>query len=461
MYYSFIYQNSHFILLDSSEGAKWGYISPDQFNWLKNDLLKNKSKNIYVFLHFPLWDKSKSRTRRKYVDFWMNEVMPLFKSFNVRAIFAGHMHSYGPTQEIDGIKCYITGGGGAELNRWYRDFGGRHHFILVDVKDDIANVRVITKDSSMSDEEADVSKNHIFEEENTGHAKINYENIIAARRDSVEIKLHNPYTYNLAGDAQWSYDSNVYRIKPEKLKISLVPGQTKFYHFDINLQNTNIDLSNYPKLEFNLTHDLVFTKDLVFKKHYIIRRMKKRLTIDGMLDEWKSVKPIALYDDDKKNLADYYLSYNDKYFYMGIVIFNKTLKKGKDELIFNDAVILALDKNNRELSDENDDTQMEFIHTGGKYVVYDRIKGKELDMGKNGIVFNITQSGGNLIYEIAIPQKVIEPLELKKGREFGFNIALVTMNENRELISLTPGIGYISVDESFESQLHFAKGKFE
>lgn len=105
-------------------------------------------------MHFPVWESD--RIKPEYHEFWQNTLHPLFKESRVQAVFGGHYHTYGPTREFNGIRYFITGGGGAELIPEYRKSGGVHHFMRVKMSGDTLDVRVVTEHGELTDPEADV-----------------------------------------------------------------------------------------------------------------------------------------------------------------------------------------------------------------------------------------------------------------------------------------------------------------
>jgi len=109
-YRSFDYQDCHFVLLDNTEKQRWGYLGPEQLDWLKADLRRSRARTVFVFIHFPVWEPQ--RITPEYHEFWAKTLHPLFRQSRVRAVFGGHFHTYGPTREFDGIRYFITGGAG-------------------------------------------------------------------------------------------------------------------------------------------------------------------------------------------------------------------------------------------------------------------------------------------------------------------------------------------------------------
>src|SRR5262249_16309813 len=148
------YSNCHFVLVDNTEAQRWGYMTRTQLEWLKADLKTVQGRPVFVFMHFPVWEPERVEADR--FQMWSETLHPLFKASNVKAVFAGHYHAYGPSREFDGIRYFITGGGGAELRPEYKKSGGEHHFMRVNVFGQDFDVRVATERGELSDAEADV-----------------------------------------------------------------------------------------------------------------------------------------------------------------------------------------------------------------------------------------------------------------------------------------------------------------
>ena len=147
-YYSFDKENAHFIILNSEEWKHSGEIVGAQWEWLKNDLKKNKKKHIFVFLHRPIYAKighigsSMDKYPKK-----RDKLATLLKKYNVDMIFTGHTHIYN-FSVINGLPQTITGGAGAPLYA-DKDNGGFYHFIKVIVNGDDVEYRVVPVDSEI------------------------------------------------------------------------------------------------------------------------------------------------------------------------------------------------------------------------------------------------------------------------------------------------------------------------
>jgi len=130
LYYSFDWEDSHFVILNNAFG---GYFDHKQFAWLKNDLAGTKARYKFVFMHRPTFDpselyKSHIMSGRKVTE----ELMRLFEKYKVNYVFAGHIHGYAKA-ERNGVIYVVTGGAGAPLHL-PPEFGGFYHYVRVEVE---------------------------------------------------------------------------------------------------------------------------------------------------------------------------------------------------------------------------------------------------------------------------------------------------------------------------------------
>lgn len=144
-YYSFTYQNSYFIFLDSSRGwSEKRSIPEEQYSWLESELSKAQGKMIFVFTHVPPRDPRTAKKTNEIPDVSGEEKVGLierlannyseYKSLNhgfpdsaeatrfedlmtkykVHTVFASHIHSY-LSYIKNNVRYVISGGAGAEL----------------------------------------------------------------------------------------------------------------------------------------------------------------------------------------------------------------------------------------------------------------------------------------------------------------------------------------------------------
>ena len=135
--FSFDYGNAHFIALDTEEPEHMATLSPDQISWLEEDRRTHgDAEHIFMFMHKPIWVP-------RYQSNFNEKILPLVKTYPVRAIFAGHEHLY-RVDSIKGVNCkfFVIGGGGGDL-LMVPGLGGFHHFLHVSVDGDQITYAVI------------------------------------------------------------------------------------------------------------------------------------------------------------------------------------------------------------------------------------------------------------------------------------------------------------------------------
>ncbi|MGD9899338.1 MAG: metallophosphoesterase [Calditrichaceae bacterium] len=128
LYYSFDFNNYHFISLYSLENLhtdpRWGPIflnqlSDEQIAWLKNDLEAHKNApGIIVLVHQPHW----------YV--WSNwsEIHQILRQYPVAAVIAGHFHYDQDDGMIDQIRYLVMGATGGVVKNMDPNSGGSSQF---------------------------------------------------------------------------------------------------------------------------------------------------------------------------------------------------------------------------------------------------------------------------------------------------------------------------------------------
>jgi len=88
--YSFDYDNSHFVVLDSDR-SKWHLIDQTQRDWLEQDLAANAKENIFVFFHepaFPVSSKIKEGLDARPAE--RDALWEILDNYSVTTVFSGH-----------------------------------------------------------------------------------------------------------------------------------------------------------------------------------------------------------------------------------------------------------------------------------------------------------------------------------------------------------------------------------
>jgi predicted phosphohydrolase len=110
-WYSFDYNNSHFISIDSySIATKDEEVTREQKDWLEADLNKTKKDFVFILTHYPLCGNAMHGDTP---ELWSYGYADLIKKYNVSAVIAGHEHVYERfTIKYTSIPLIVTGMGG-------------------------------------------------------------------------------------------------------------------------------------------------------------------------------------------------------------------------------------------------------------------------------------------------------------------------------------------------------------
>jgi hypothetical protein len=142
LYYSFDYKWAHFIVLFSDEAlsfrepAKNQNFSPQQMQWLGNDLAATEAAQIFVFLHHPRWTK-------RYTGCNWDDIHRMFVSDGRPiTVFGGHIHTYRSDGWIDNVHYYTLATTGGHLGRLQQS-AALHHVNFVRVRPEGTTVAVL------------------------------------------------------------------------------------------------------------------------------------------------------------------------------------------------------------------------------------------------------------------------------------------------------------------------------
>ena len=146
--HSFDLNGYHFIALNSQEhldtDPRWGVvfldrISPQQFEWLRDDLAKHRNaKGIIVFIHQPMW------------YYWSNwkPVHELLRQYPVLAVIGGHFHYDQDEGKLDNIRYVVVGATGGDVKEASRDAGNLQHVTVMTITGRAVDFRLMPIDGS-------------------------------------------------------------------------------------------------------------------------------------------------------------------------------------------------------------------------------------------------------------------------------------------------------------------------
>ncbi len=301
-YQSFDFNDCHFVLLDNTEAGRWGHLAPAELEWLKSDLKQTKARSVFVFLHFPVWEPE--RLDPRCYQAWVQTLHPLFKESRVRAVFGGHFHAYGPTREFDGIRYFITGGGGAELLPEYKKAGGEHHFLKVKVSGDTLDVRVVTGHGELSDAEADLMGGFLFAEKHSSRVGLDLAAQDLKGGVTFSFSVQNPYPEPLAGKAEWVLDASAFSVEPPTIPVKVAPGGTGIYPFALRAFKEATALQSFPRLQFDVSSGgrrHRFHRDVLLLQQVATAYRRAAPALDGQLIDWDGVPQVHLGQGSKRD----------------------------------------------------------------------------------------------------------------------------------------------------------------
>lgn len=124
------------------------YLTPEQLDWLRNELNRSESRWKIAFFHHPLYSEGRhgSNIRAR------QALEPVFIAHGVDVVFAGHEHFYERIKPQHGVYHFTTGASaklrpgdidrGAAFHAAGFDTG--YHFMLVEIVDDELHFQVIS-----------------------------------------------------------------------------------------------------------------------------------------------------------------------------------------------------------------------------------------------------------------------------------------------------------------------------
>jgi hypothetical protein len=398
-YESFDQGGCHFVLLDNCEDQHWGFLGPKELAWLKNDLATNAAATVFIFAHFPVWEPE--RVAPKYFEFWQNTLHPLFRASRVKAVFGGHSHCYGPSREFDGIRYFITGGGGAELRPDYRKAGGDYHFLEVTVRNGDFDLRAITRRGELTDAEADIMGGYQFADKHSSRLglEVGAQNLRAGVTN--QITLRNPYLEPMRGRAYWSLDSSAFTIEPAAAEVHLPPHGSTNFTFTLKALREGVSLAALPWLDFDVRagwHHHRFHRSVVLLQPLAAAWRGSAPKLDGRLEEWAGAPSLRLGDAGSRLQV---IQSRDTLCLA--VIVPAASGDEREELGFPDALQLGLAQHDRNLGFGGDFLRLGFAGTATSgAAAKDRApvhSGGELPR----VTYSCRAQDGHLAFEILLP----------------------------------------------------------
>jgi len=245
-YFSFDHKGCHFIALSGDIPDELNTIGPAQLEWLEQDLAASgNALCTFVFLHKPLWLEGYDEN-----SIWMTEVHELLKKHDVDMVFAGHEHHYEPFL-IDGIRYFITGGGGAEIGG-RENLGDFFHFLSIAVpRRGEPSVEIIRKSKALDAYAIPIGLRQMV----TGIERtLREQTAIVMGTDEtrdISFSVKNSFNAPVELDIAWLLDEKgAVCVEPPERRLKLARGEEAEVSFKVASPRAS---SEIPKLKWTLT----------------------------------------------------------------------------------------------------------------------------------------------------------------------------------------------------------------
>jgi len=223
LYYSFDYKNSHFICLYTDEALQSKvYFSERQIDWLKEDLENTDKTNIFVYMHKPVWNEY-------YRESGWEDIHEILKEYPVRAVIAGHFHSYRKCPTKDEIQYYILGATGGNLYEKVELGGQFNHYNILRIKDDTFTMGVVKlgnveSDDYVAQEDADNIRRLVTQRYGTEVDGWLWQPIYDEVKGTVSFKISNPLDTEIDVDLVDCNNNSHWISQPYKSAFLLEPN---------------------------------------------------------------------------------------------------------------------------------------------------------------------------------------------------------------------------------------------
>ncbi len=261
-YYSFVYNNSLFILLNSEEykKVKDGQLGREQLDFIKEQLNANVNVNqTFIFIHRPIWLKSDSRhggyEEWQEIDSWIN-------NRNV-TVFAGHWHNL-VFNKIDGKRYIILSATGGNLTeKPIPELGYFHQYSIVTVDKDTSVISYIKPGSIFPEDIANEKFINKFNElvKVDNRMDVNKNNVLLSSQILLNNKLDKNVAYTISIN---NNENSFWKFEKSKIAGSLQPNESVNYQLS---SKNNIEQSiPLPNIECIISTDgkLADTKTVSF-----------------------------------------------------------------------------------------------------------------------------------------------------------------------------------------------------
>ncbi len=328
-YYSFDYENTHFVVLDNSRVDAAADFPEEQRDWLVADLARHsEAENIFVFAHRPLWSQT-------LVLGEPDALHDIFLEYGVDAVFNGHLHHYFTT-EFDGIDYTVMGSSGGGMYRsaeqpvtrgeffqfgWVTVTSPGYELAVIDLGG-IYPRGVVTQDDVREIERVEselitIGAVRVFDD--------------ASLRATMDITIENVTDRVIEDVLVWDVPEG-WTVDPEEAIIAVDPGETKTLTF-MMLNHGELYPAPHMSCRYPLSNGKLLDVDLPAR---VMRTAEGRITsdppvIDGDLSDacWMSCTPVsklhAPYDATVEGETEFFFACDTENLYLSAICFDPAM----------------------------------------------------------------------------------------------------------------------------------------
>jgi hypothetical protein len=447
-HYAFSYGNTRFILLNTEEVDALDVISDAQFAWLKKELETTKAKNILIFMHQPYFAsyEEPGRIDEAWEHRW-KRMAELFHGHPVRAVFAGHRHGYRDFGFREGVH-YVICAGGASFGQGGQSEGRFNHYLFVRVRGQDVTWSVIKPGSVLA---SDVFTNdRAAELYDIRHRWVSCDEVATRMGQPVDrdvtVRVANPFQAAFSSSIAWDTPEG-WKVTPATKDYTVAGQGTVELPFHISASTP--EQARFPVPSFK-THyantrfgpPMDVTVNLPFVPVAEAAHANHPVHLDGILDEWKAAKPIALtypsgFEKGRYDPADLSgecrVLWDDQNLYLAFDITdNDHCQPYAGDIVWlADAIEFGVDSWAWGVSLTRKGPEV-FSYIG---------EGLSAETVNKEVRLAVRRDAGHTVYEAAIPARLNKPLALTNGASFRFRVQVADRDNSdaRHELSLTPG----------------------
>ncbi|MDH3649614.1 MAG: metallophosphoesterase, partial [Saprospiraceae bacterium] len=341
-YYHFVYKNVLFLCLNSEDryrGAGKGSISDPQYQYVKKVLETYPNvRHTLVFMHQPLWNQADPQRWPQIENILADRA---------HTVFVGHNHNYVKYDRNNGRYFILaTTGGGSNLGG--PALGQFDHVVWVTMKEDGPVVTNLLLDGIL-DEDVLTSTKKSFLNALFKVPPIEIEPYFSDTdifdRGKVTFRFINrqevPMSVSTKVGFGWDLSAKI------EQELFLVPTNATAA-VDVNLMNrdqTKIEQIRPVPVQFNLSFEVPGLGDVEVPTTYFIKPIYKQyikktdraVEVDGLLDEWSSLRYAHTDETLSENQIDFDFTYDREFIYLAAqvsddsVLVDKTLPSWRQD----------------------------------------------------------------------------------------------------------------------------------